>query len=160
MSATFPEGPIEGVLVTPVKRFRDDRGWLMEMFRVDELDAGVIPAMGYISETRPGIQRGPHEHVDQADVFLFLGPGEFRVRMWDNRPKSPTYRNTMTVLAGESHPTRVIVPAGVVHGYKNVGSVSALVYNFPNRLYKGKGRAEPVDEIRHEDDPASPFHMD
>jgi dTDP-4-dehydrorhamnose 3,5-epimerase len=34
------------------------------------------------------------------------------------------------------------------------------VFNSPNRLYKGPGRNEPVDEIRHEDQADSPFALD
>jgi hypothetical protein len=29
--------------------------------------------MAYISVTEPNVQRGPHEHVDQADLFCFIG---------------------------------------------------------------------------------------
>jgi dTDP-4-dehydrorhamnose 3,5-epimerase len=160
MAITFREGPVEGVLVEPLKRFPDARGWLIEMYRVDELAPSHGPAMGYVSETLPGVSRGPHEHVDQTDVFLFLGPGEFRVQVWDNRPSSPTYRNRTSIVAGADRPLRVIVPPGVVHGYRNISAAPAIVYNFPNRLYKGPRRAEPVDEIRHEADPNSPYVMD
>jgi dTDP-4-dehydrorhamnose 3,5-epimerase len=160
MSAAFKEGNIEGIVIDRLKAFHDDRGWLMELFRIDDLKPEHAPAMGYISETLPGVSRGPHEHVDQTDIFIFMGPGEFRVQLWDNRPHSPTYRNAMTVLAGGSQPTRLIVPHGIVHGYKNISSVPALTYNFPNRLYKGHGRKEPVDEIRHEADVGSLFKME
>lgn len=54
----------------------------------------------------------------------------------------------------------VVIPPGVVHAYKNIGSVDGVVMNFPDRLYAGPGRTEPVDEIRHEDDPESPFKID
>lgn len=160
MTRVFTEGPIADVLVAPLKRFGDARGWLLELFRVDDFPDVYAPTMGYVSETLPGVERGPHEHVDQADVFVFIGPGDFRLELWDNRPGSPTLDRHQSLVVGGSNPTRVIVPAGVVHGYKNVSDHPALVYNFPNRLYKGKGRAEPVDEIRHESDPNSPFRME
>jgi hypothetical protein len=32
--------------------------------------------------------------------------------------------------------------------------------NFPDRLYKGPGKKEVVDEIRHEDNPRSGFAID
>jgi dTDP-4-dehydrorhamnose 3,5-epimerase len=35
-----------------------------------------------------------------------------------------------------------------------------VVFNCANQLYKGEGRKEPVDEIRHESRPDSPFQMD
>jgi dTDP-4-dehydrorhamnose 3,5-epimerase len=54
----------------------------------------------------------------------------------------------------------LVVPVGVVHAYKNVGSEQGIVFNAPNRLYKGSGRKDPVDEIRHEDLKASPYKLD
>jgi dTDP-4-dehydrorhamnose 3,5-epimerase len=54
----------------------------------------------------------------------------------------------------------VLIPAGVVHGYQNVGDVDGIVINSPNRLYAGPGRKEEVDEIRHESDRDSIFKMD
>ena len=53
-----------------------------------------------------------------------------------------------------------VTPVGVVHAYKNVGREVGIVLNAANRLYKGVGRKEPVDEIRHEDRPDSPFQLE
>lgn len=160
MASPFKDGSIEGVIVDRLKSFSDNRGWLLEMFRVDDLQTEHVPTMGYVSETLPGVSRGPHEHVAQTDIFIFIGPGDFRIELWDNREASATYRTHQVVMGGAVQPTRLIVPHGVVHGYKNISSTPALVYNFPNRLYKGVGRMESVDEIRHEADPASPFKME
>ena len=43
---------------------------------------------------------------------------------------------------------------------KNIGGEVGIVFNAPNRLYKGPGRRDPVDEIRHEDLTDSPYHLD
>jgi dTDP-4-dehydrorhamnose 3,5-epimerase len=156
----FTPGPIDGVLWKPLKHFHDDRGWLCELFRDDELPPGFRPAMAYISSTEPGVARGPHEHVDQADCFCFLGPSNFKMYLWDNRTKSPTHGVYQTDVVGADKPMLLIIPAGVVHAYKNVGKESGIVFNCPNRLYKGPGRREPVDEIRHEEDAHSRFRLD
>src|SRR6185369_8734907 len=159
MPDSFRDGEINGVVVRKLVRNLDSRGWLTEIFRSDELDEEFFPAMSYISSTNPGVTRGPHEHWDQADYFCFIGPSNFKLRMWDNRPDSETYGNVMTVFAGEDAPKAVVVPKGVVHAYKNVGPSVGIVVNLPNRLYAGQGRAEPVDEIRHEDDPDTVFRV-
>jgi dTDP-4-dehydrorhamnose 3,5-epimerase len=156
----FHSGEINDVVARKLRKFNDRRGWLTELFRHDELTAEFFPVMSYISSTNPGVTRGPHEHVDQADLFCFLGPSNFKLRMWDNRPDSPTYRNVMTLVAGEDNPQAVLVPKGVVHAYQNVGEVDGIVINCPNRLYMGEQRAQEVDEIRHEDDPHTIFRMD
>lgn len=155
----FKDAPIQDVRVEDCRRFTDERGWLVETFRHDELKSEYFPAMGYTSLTQPGFARGPHEHEDQADLFVFLGPGKFRMWLWDNRPDSPTFRHRMVFDAGEDQMKQVLVPKGVVHAYKNIGDQAAVVQNFPNRLYAGEGKKEPVDEIRHEDDPNSPYQL-
>jgi len=156
----FKDGEIQGVIVTPLKKFSDDRGWLSELFRSDELAAEFFPAMSYISVTNPGVQRGPHEHVDQADYFCFIAGGMFRVGLWDNRPDSPTYLNRMIFEVGEDNPATVLVPKGVVHTYKNISSVPGVVINCPNRLFMGENRASEIDEIRHEANPQNPYLLD
>lgn len=156
----FRPGDIGGVVVRELKKYVDERGWLAELFREDEVAEEFRPAMAYTSATLPGVQRGPHEHREQADYFCFIGPSNFKLRMWDNRPDSETYGCVMTITAGEDAPRSVVIPRGVVHAYKNVGAVPGIVVNLPNRLYMGGGRREPVDEIRHEDDPDTIYRMD
>jgi dTDP-4-dehydrorhamnose 3,5-epimerase len=132
----------------------------MELFRQDELDPEYHPVMSYVSMTLPGAARGPHEHADQADCFCFIGPSTFRLYLWDNRRNSPTYQKRAVFEFGETAPAMVVVPKGVVHAYRNIGSVEGIVHNAPNRLYAGQGRRQPVDEIRHEEDPDSPYKLD
>lgn len=156
----FEPGEIEGVVFKPLKRYVDGRGWLVELFRQDELAKDDRPRMGYISETLPGVARGPHEHADQSDYFAFLGPGDFKLYLWDARRNSPTFGHRQAVVVGESNMQAVLIPPGVVHAYRNVGDRPGWVINCPNRLYAGEGRREPVDEIRHEDAADSPFVLD
>lgn len=152
------EGEIEGCRIQPLRKFGDERGWLAEFFRQDELPAELHPVMGYLSLTHPGVSRGPHEHEEQTDLFLFFD-GQFRVYLWDARTDSPTHGNRQVLDLGKSNLAAVIVPPGVVHAYRNVGESDALIVNCPNALYAGEGKSEPVDEIRHEDVEDSPFKI-
>ena len=61
---------------------------------------------------------------------------------------------------GEDAPYALIVPAGVVHAYKNVGGEGRVVFNAANRLYAGWLKQDPVDEIRHEANADSPYQLD
>ncbi len=160
MSWQFHSGPIHGVIWKALSKYHDSRGWLCELFRHDELAAEFHPVMAYLSMTEVGVARGPHEHVDQSDCFCFLGPSSFKVYLWDRRGHSPTYLAHQTEIVGVDRPMLLIVPPGVVHAYKNVGGEPGLVFNCPNRLYKGPGRKEAVDEIRHEDQADSLYHLD
>jgi dTDP-4-dehydrorhamnose 3,5-epimerase len=156
----FKRGAIKSVIVSDLRKYVDERGWLAELFRHDELAEEFYPQMAYISQTQPHIRRGPHEHTDQADFFCFIGPSNFKMRLWDNRPDSETYRYVMTIFVGEDSPKSVLVPKGVVHAYQNLGPGIGIVINFPNRLFKGANRSEEVDEVRHEDDPQTIFRFD
>jgi dTDP-4-dehydrorhamnose 3,5-epimerase len=132
----------------------------VELFRQDELSREYHPVMSYVSLTRPGIARGPHEHEHQTDLFCFLGPSTFRLYLWDNRKDSPTFGEKCQYDLGEDRMASALVPPGVVHAYKNIGSTGGIVYNAPNQLFAGEGKKHEVDEIRHEDDPGSPFQLD
>ena len=151
---------IDGVVFKSLGANCDHRGWLVELFRNDELPEDVRPAMAYVSATLPGVARGPHEHVDQTDYFAFVGPGEFKLYLWDARHDSATFGVRTVVEVGESNPQAVIIPPGVVHAYQNVSSVPGWVFNAPNRLYAGEGKRSPVDEIRHEDRADSRYQLD
>jgi dTDP-4-dehydrorhamnose 3,5-epimerase len=157
---TFTDGEIDGVVIKPLQFYPDRRGWLVELFRQDEVAEECWPVMTYVSQTLPGVTRGPHEHVDQTDGFAFIGPADFRLFMWDTRPDSHTCGHRTIAVFGATNPAAVWIPPGVVHAYRNIGSVPGLVFNAPNRLYAGWGKRQAVDEIRHEDAEPNPFQMD
>ena len=149
---------IEDVIIKKLEKFTDERGWLAELWRNDEID--YTPVMAYFSKTEPGVARGPHEHKEQSDGFVFCGPGNFKVYLWENRKGKPGYHELESLEAGEDNPTMIIIPPGVVHGYKNISDTPAYNINLPDKLYKGKDKKEEVDEIRWEKDPKSPFKIE
>lgn len=163
---------IDGVVFKELDYHTDNRGWLIELYREDEsyngiqtpneenLSATHIPAMIYISQTEPGVTRGPHEHQFQTDYFAFIGPGLFNLYLWDARKNSNTYGNKMKMKCGENRPCAVIIPPGVVHAYKNVSDRSGWVLNAPDKLYAGRNKQEQVDEIRHEHDKNTEYLID
>lgn len=148
---------INGVIIKKIAKNSDSRGWLAEIYRSDETD--FQPAMSYISVTKPGIIRGPHEHKEQSDCFIFIGPGNFELYLWDWRENSATKGEQVKIEVGENNPVLVIVPPGVVHGYKCVGQVDGWCINLPDKLYGGKNKNQAIDEIRWESDPKSPYKI-
>lgn len=148
---------IDGVIIKELKKYEDDRGYLVEIYRRDEADVNV--AMSYMSVTLPQVARGPHEHIYQTDYFIFPGSGDFMLYLWDRRESSPSKGEKLELLVGESNPCTVVVPPGVVHGYKCVSVSPALSINFPDKLYKGVLKREEIDEIRWESDLNSPYKI-
>lgn len=146
---------IEGVVIKRLAQFSDKRGWLSEFYRTDEINH--TPAMGYLSVTEPGLARGPHEHSYQTDLFVFFGEGLFDVYLYDARPESPTSGESFKSQFGGESSVSLLVPPRVIHAYRCVSDVPGTILNLPDKLYAGVGKGEAVDEIRHEDDPESPF---
>ncbi len=149
---------IGGVLIKKLNKFEDSRGWLAEIYRIDENK--YQPVMAYVSVTKPGVVRGPHEHKFQSDAFVFLGPGDFELHLWDRREGSATKGEYLKIEAGENNPCLVIVPPGVVHGYKCISETPAFCINLPDKLYRGEGKREEIDEIRWEQDADSPYKIE
>lgn len=148
---------MQGVIIKKLEKNTDERGWLAEIYRSDELD--FKPVMSYVSVTKNGVIRGPHEHKFQSDCFVFVGPGNFELHLWDNREISETKGEHLKIEVGSENPTMVIVPPGVVHGYKCVSEEDAYCINLPDKLYKGENKKEEADEVRWEKDENSPFKI-
>lgn len=156
----FKDEKIDDIIIKDLVKNEDKRGWLMELFRKDEIDENIFPDMSYISMTHSGTTRGPHEHIEQTDYFCLIGYSTFRLFLWDNRKESETYRNKMIIDIDGDNPKIIIVPPRIVHAYKNIGDGPGLVINLPNKLYAGWGKKEKVDEVRYENDPNSPFKIE
>lgn len=153
LTMIFKQGNIDGVVIAKLEKYLDERGFLIETYRIDTLPESLHPQMSYVSYTESGIGRGPHEHESQTDIFAFLGPGNFKIYLWDNRNGKPSYGKRMVFFGGADIPILVIVPPGVIHGYKNISkNVRGMVINYPDKLYAGYNKKEKVDEIRHEDE--------
>lgn len=166
MTTVWQEVKVHGIFEVPglpsvrveaLPLFKDDRGSLHELFRTDEIPAGFKPLMACSSWSHPGVTRGPHQHVGQDDYFTFAGPSNFTVYLWDDRPGAAGAAKGWFIHTGEQAPSRIHVPRGVVHAYRNTGNACGLVVTVTSLLFKGEGRSDPVDEIRHELNPNSPY---
>jgi dTDP-4-dehydrorhamnose 3,5-epimerase len=110
---------IEGVVVTPVERHEDGRGFFSEIARFD----GYRQANH--SHSRRGVLRGLHYHLRQADLWYVLR-GTAQVALVDLRAGRPgLVVETLTV--GESSPCTIYVPPRVAHGFLALTDVD-LVY--------------------------------
>lgn len=138
------------VIIDEVKVYGDDRGMVSEIFR-DDNTAAPTSKMCYISETKPFVMRGPHEHAEQTDTFI----------TWKSRMLYQMYnkeKNEMKwFVTDPTKITRVIVKVGIVHSYRNISLEEVKTLNLPDQLFMGfekKGWKDGVkiDEIRHEEE--------
>ena len=133
---------IDGVKVKQLKVIPDERGRVMEILRADD---EVFRKFGqvYLTAAYPGVVKGWHFHKVQTDYFTCVA-GMMKLVLVDQREKSPTRGVVQEFFVGVHNPVLVVIPPGVLHGFKCIGETEALVINVPDELYN---RAAP-DEYR------------
>lgn len=135
---------IEGVRVSPVSLWADDRGYFLEVARMKcGLPAGFPPESTQVSAalSYPGAIKAFHFHRRQTDFWTVV-EGMFQVALVDLRPGSPTFGRKNTLYVGVLRPWQILIPPGVGHGYKVIGTAPALLVYLTDRFY------DPSDEGR------------
>jgi dTDP-4-dehydrorhamnose 3,5-epimerase len=118
---------IDGVKVIPLKKICDERGMIMHMLKNTDPHFEKFGEI-YFSTAYPGIIKGWHEHTKQVQFYAVI-KGMIKLVLYDNRPKSPTYKELMEVFTGEDNYQLVRIPEGVINGYKNIGTDTVIVAN-------------------------------
>jgi dTDP-4-dehydrorhamnose 3,5-epimerase len=134
-----PDSPqlIEGVRVAPYALWPDDRGYFLEVLRVGtglaaQFDAATTQVSAALSYH--GTIKAFHFHLQQTDLWM-PAQGMFQVALVDLRPNSSTYGAKNTLYAGSLRPWQILIPPGVGHGYKVIGSDAAMLVYVTNRFY-------------------------
>ena len=143
---------LPGVKLVDLLRFPDERGIFTEIMRIDwkELldDDSIVQAN--FSVTYPGIVRAWHRHKrGQVDYFLVV-KGSIKVCVYDDRVNSSTKNCLVEVVLSQDRLQVLRVPGHYWHGFKVVGSETAYLIYFVNRLYDYEN---PDEERRPWNDP-------
>ena len=133
---------IHGVAVKPLKVIPDERGRLMEIFRIDD-DLFEKFGQVYMTTVNPGVVKAWHYHKIQTDNFAAV-KGMLKLALYDSREDSPTKGEVQEIFLGEHNPVLVHIPPGVYHGFKGIGADETIVINCPTEPYN----AEEPDEYR------------
>jgi len=132
---------IDGILRLPLRRFEDERGWLVELRRESLLPKPTRQTN--VSWSRRGTIRGLHYHErGQDDLFVCL-EGTIRVVVLDRESGE-----TFTEDIGDDNPVALYVPGTNGHGFEAL--TDALVCYHVTEEY------DPADPDEHEipwDDP-------
>jgi dTDP-4-dehydrorhamnose 3,5-epimerase len=130
---------IEGLIIHRTPPIEDERGEVVEVFRSSWNISTEPMVYAYAVTIRPQAIKGWVFHKLQDDR-IFVNRG---VQLWaffDNRENSPTYKNFMKVTVSERNRAMIIIPKGVYHAVKNIGTEEAQFINFPTMPYN---RASP-----------------
>lgn len=133
--------------------FSDSRGSSSELLRI-EPSCCKPPVMAYASWTKPGVVRGPHQHLFQSEWLVVAG-GSFEIYTWSPETPGAACNGQWARLDRGS----VYVPAGDVHAYKNISDGDALMLVLPDAYYKGYDRKEEEDIVKWENRLDSPYQL-
>jgi dTDP-4-dehydrorhamnose 3,5-epimerase len=135
---------IADVRCVPLTLWPDDRGYFLEVQRAGQgLPAHFPKETTQISAALnyPGIIKAFHFHKFQTDCWT-PAMSMLQVVLIDLRPGSPTFGKRNTLYVGNLRPWQILIPPGVAHGYKVVGTEPSLLIYATDRFYN------PADEGR------------
>lgn len=135
---------LDGVTIQPIALWPDDRGHFLEVQRMGHGLAAAFPVDSTqvsATMTYSGVVKAFHYHCHQYDCWTVV-KGMLQVALADLRLHSPTFGQRNTIYCGDKRPWQVLIPPGVAHGYKVIGSESAVLVYVTSRFY------DPADERR------------
>jgi dTDP-4-dehydrorhamnose 3,5-epimerase len=134
---------VEGVRIEPLRVLADDRGFFTELAR---LGTGMAADLMSADDDRiqisatlsyPGTIKAIHYHFEQTDLWAPV-EGMFQVLLYDLRRDSGTFGRINTMYVGRYRPWSILIPPGVGHGYKVLGTDPALLIYITNRYYNAQ----------------------
>lgn len=140
---------IQGVRVVPLALWPDDRGYFLEILRggqglISEFPSETTQVSTALSY--PQTVKAFHYHLNQTDCWSAV-MGMFQFALIDLRADSPTRGRKNTFYCGPLRPWQVLIPPGVAHGYKVIGTDPGILVYATDRFYnpKDEGRI-PYDD--------------
>ncbi len=138
---------LNGIIIKPIKRLQDERGFFTEIMRKDwkDLFGNDSIAQANLSLTFPGIIRAWHKHVKgQTDYFIAL-KGTIKICAYDEKTEELN-----EIISSGQNLQAVRMPGHYWHGFKALGNEPALLLYFTTRLYDYNS---PDEERRPWNDP-------
>ncbi len=139
----FEHTELSGAVIITPKKFGDERGFFMELYRQNAFhDAGITAnfVQDNCSRSVKGVLRGLHFQKKKPQGKLVrVNLGSVLDVAVDLRPNSPTFGKHKTVLLTAENCKMFYVPEGFAHGFYVLSDVAEFSYKCTN-LY------DPSDE--------------
>jgi len=118
---------IEGVKLTPLKQFFDERGKVMHMLRND---SNVFSNFGeiYFSSSFPGTVKAWHYHSKMTLNYAVIH-GKIKCVLYDDRKDSSSYGIIEEYFLSPENYYLLTVPPKVWNGWKAYGVTESIVAN-------------------------------
>ena len=118
---------IDGVVVRPLRRIPDERGFIMHMLRSDDPEFEQFGEI-YFSTAYPGAVKAWHLHKDMTLNYAVV-VGMVKLVLYDDREGSPTRGEVQEIFIGRENYHLVKVPPGLWNGFKAIGTEMAILAN-------------------------------
>ncbi len=141
--------PIDGVIVTPLRRIPDERGTIYHMLRRTDphfLEFGEI----YFTSIYREVIKGWHRHVEMTLNYACIW-GRVKLALYDERAGSPSHGTLAEWFLGPDDYSLVTIPPGVWTGLKGMAELS-IVANCATHPHD-PSRTERLDPL----DPRIPY---
>lgn len=141
--STAQGATIEGIYWKKLQPIVDGRGDVTELWSIPwiENEPLIIPRHIYQSATDYGVIKAWHLHQIHTDQFV-VTRGKLQVVCVDLRPTSPTYCQVNSFILGIQQPSLLVIPPGILHGWKALTAPEVLVINLQSHVF------DPADEFR------------
>ena len=137
---------IEGIIITPLKKIKDDRGTVMHMMR---RDSNIFKNFGeiYFSLTFPYAIKAWHMHKEMILNYACI-EGKVKFILFDDRKESKTKGKIQELLLTPEDYFLVTVPPLIWNGFMNVGDVTSILANCSSVPYRDDEiiRKSPFDK--------------
>ena len=144
---------IDGVVVKPLRRIPDERGFILHMLRSDDPEFEKFGEI-YFSAIYPNAIKAWHLHKEMTLNYAVV-VGMIKLVLYDDREGSPTKGELQELFIGQENYQLVKIPPYVWNGFKAAGDQMALVANCSTLAHDSEEivRMSPFD-------PAIPYDWD
>lgn len=142
--STFNGPTIDGVRLKELRAIVDGRGDVIELWSRPwiEQEGFTMPAHVYQSATDYGVTKCWHLHAVHTDQFT-VTRGKLQVVCADLREDSPSFGEVNSFVMGVQRPTLLMIPPGIMHGWKALARPETIVVNLQSHVY------DPEDEFKY-----------
>ena len=118
---------IDGVIVKPLRRIPDERGYIMHMLRSNDSEFEKFGEI-YFSTIYPDAIKAWHLHKEMTLNYAVV-VGMIKLVLYDDRSDSPSNGEIQELFLGQENYQLVRIPPYVWNGFKAVGNQMAIVAN-------------------------------
>ena len=110
-----------------IEKHTDERGWLVEILRDDEIKEEIKQV--YFSISKPGVIRGNHYHKHKVEWFSVV-KGKAKLVLEDSESKKRE-----ELILSEDTPAIVKIPPNISHAIQNIGDDAMYLIVIVNEVF-------------------------